>query len=122
MLLAVDAESERFASLELELSEKEMCGVRGAGELYCWGAAAFGQLGLAMLAAILIEPLQGEGGYLWPPEGFLAGLRALCDEHGILLIGAAENPEGSGSAPTFFAGSVDESGKCRSRWCSRKKM
>jgi 4-aminobutyrate aminotransferase len=38
------------------------------------------------VAAILIEPLQGEGGYLVPPEGFLAGLRALCDEHGILLI------------------------------------
>jgi 4-aminobutyrate aminotransferase len=38
------------------------------------------------VAAIMIEPLQGEGGYLWPPEGFLAGLRALCDEHGILLI------------------------------------
>jgi 4-aminobutyrate aminotransferase len=38
------------------------------------------------VAAIMVEPLQGEGGYLWPPEGFLAGLRALCDEHGILLI------------------------------------
>jgi 4-aminobutyrate aminotransferase len=38
------------------------------------------------VAAILVEPLQGEGGYLWPPDGFLAGLRALCDEHGILLI------------------------------------
>jgi len=38
------------------------------------------------VAAILVEPLQGEGGYLWPPAGFLAGLRALCDEHGILLI------------------------------------
>jgi 4-aminobutyrate aminotransferase len=38
------------------------------------------------VAAIMIEPLQGEGGYLWPPDGFLAGLRALCDEHGILLI------------------------------------
>jgi 4-aminobutyrate aminotransferase len=38
------------------------------------------------VAAILIEPLQGEGGYLVPPDGFLAGLRALCDEHGILLI------------------------------------
>jgi len=38
------------------------------------------------VAALLIEPLQGEGGYLWPPEGFLAGLRAICDEHGILLI------------------------------------
>jgi 4-aminobutyrate aminotransferase len=38
------------------------------------------------VAAIMVEPLQGEGGYLWPPDGFLAGLRALCDEHGILLI------------------------------------
>jgi len=38
------------------------------------------------VAAIMIEPLQGEGGYLVPPDGFLAGLRALCDEHGILLI------------------------------------
>jgi 4-aminobutyrate aminotransferase len=38
------------------------------------------------VAAIVIEPLQGEGGYLVPPEGFLAGLRRLCDEHGILLV------------------------------------
>jgi 4-aminobutyrate aminotransferase len=38
------------------------------------------------VAAMLVEPLQGEGGYLVPPAGFLAGLRAICDEHGILLI------------------------------------
>jgi 4-aminobutyrate aminotransferase len=38
------------------------------------------------VAAILIEPLQGEGGYLVPPPGFLRGLRDICDENGILLI------------------------------------
>lgn len=38
------------------------------------------------VAAILVEPVQGEGGYIVPPPGFLEGLRALCDQHGILLI------------------------------------
>jgi len=37
-------------------------------------------------AGILIEPVQGEGGVNVPPEGFLEGLRSLCDEHGLLLI------------------------------------
>jgi 4-aminobutyrate aminotransferase/(S)-3-amino-2-methylpropionate transaminase len=38
------------------------------------------------VAAIIIEPVQGEGGFYPVPEGFLARLRALCDTHGILLI------------------------------------
>jgi 4-aminobutyrate aminotransferase len=38
------------------------------------------------VAAILIEPIQGEGGYVVPPDGFLPGLRALCDRYDILLI------------------------------------
>ena len=38
------------------------------------------------IAAILIEPVQGEGGYTPAPAAFLRGLRAFCDEHGILFI------------------------------------
>ncbi len=38
------------------------------------------------VAAILLEPIQGEGGYVVPPEEFLRGLRGICDRHGILLI------------------------------------
>lgn len=38
------------------------------------------------VAAILVEPMQGEGGYIVPPDSFLPGLRKLCDEQGILLI------------------------------------
>ena len=37
-------------------------------------------------AAILVEPIQGEGGVNVPPEGFLQGLRGLCDRHDALLI------------------------------------
>src|SRR5207342_899227 len=54
------------------------------------------------VAAILIEPIQGEGGYLVPPDGFLAGLRALCDQHGILLI-FDEVQSGVGRTGKMFA-------------------
>jgi predicted acetylornithine/succinylornithine family transaminase len=54
--------------------------------------APFGDLGAAQTmvgpqtAAILVEPIQGEGGINVAPEGFLQGLRELCDEHGALLV------------------------------------
>jgi len=54
------------------------------------------------VAAILIEPIQGEGGYLLPPDGFLQGLRALCDRHGILLI-FDEVQSGVGRTGKMFA-------------------
>jgi acetylornithine/N-succinyldiaminopimelate aminotransferase len=36
--------------------------------------------------AILVEPIQGEGGIRMPPQGFLGGLREVCDKHGLLLM------------------------------------
>jgi acetylornithine/N-succinyldiaminopimelate aminotransferase len=54
--------------------------------------ASFGDLEAAkalvgpQTAAVLVEPIQGEGGINEPPEGFLEGLRGLCDEQGALLI------------------------------------
>jgi 4-aminobutyrate aminotransferase len=38
------------------------------------------------IAAIIVEPIQGEGGYVVPEDGFMQGLRRICDENGILLI------------------------------------
>lgn len=53
-------------------------------------------------AAILIEPVLGEGGYVVPPASFLKGLRERCDQHGILLI-ADEVQTGFGRTGRWFA-------------------
>jgi 4-aminobutyrate aminotransferase/(S)-3-amino-2-methylpropionate transaminase len=44
------------------------------------------QVAAEQVAAIIVEPVQGEGGFLPAPPEFLEGLRAICDEHGICLI------------------------------------
>ena len=54
------------------------------------------------VAAIIVEPIQGEGGYLVPEDGFLPGLRELCDRHGILLI-ADEIQSGVGRTGAMWA-------------------
>ncbi len=53
------------------------------------------------VAAILIEPIQGEGGYVVPAPGFFPMLRDLCDERGILLI-ADEIQTGAGRTGTMW--------------------
>jgi 4-aminobutyrate aminotransferase len=53
-------------------------------------------------AAILVEPVQGEGGYIVPPAGFLPALREICDHYGILLI-ADEIQSGFGRTGEWFA-------------------
>ncbi len=54
------------------------------------------------VAAFVIEPVQGEGGFTVAPPEFLRALRALCDEHGILLI-ADEVQSGFARTGRFFA-------------------
>jgi 4-aminobutyrate aminotransferase/(S)-3-amino-2-methylpropionate transaminase len=44
------------------------------------------QVGEQNVAAVIIEPIQGEGGFIVPPPGFLPGLAEFCREHGIVLI------------------------------------
>ncbi len=54
------------------------------------------------IAAIVVEPVQGEGGYRIPPDGWLTYLRELCTEHGILLV-ADEVQSGMGRTGRMWA-------------------
>jgi 4-aminobutyrate aminotransferase len=54
------------------------------------------------VAAVIVEPIQGEGGYIVPEDGFLQGLRELCTKHGILLV-ADEIQSGAGRTGKMWA-------------------
>jgi 4-aminobutyrate aminotransferase len=60
------------------------------------------QVAPSEVAAIFVEPVQGEGGYIVPPAGWLTRLRALCDSHGILLV-ADEVQSGMGRTGKMWA-------------------
>jgi len=54
------------------------------------------------VAAVFVEPVLGEGGYVMPPPGWLEGIRELCDRHGILMV-ADEVQSGIGRTGRMFA-------------------
>jgi len=59
-------------------------------------------IGEENIAAVIVEPIQGEGGFIVPAPGFLKGLAEFCAEHGILFI-ADEIQSGMGRAGRWFA-------------------
>ena len=82
---------------------REESGGDGSAELDVLRDGIFGRLIAPRdVAAIVIEPIQGEGGYFPAPASFLRGLRQICDEHGILLI-ADEIQSGMGRTGRWWA-------------------
>ncbi len=65
------------------------------------------QVGEQNVAAVVLEPIQGEGGFIVPPPGFLAGLAQWCREHGILFV-ADEVQSGFCRTGDWFASDHEE--------------
>jgi 4-aminobutyrate aminotransferase len=84
-------------------SWREGSGGDGSAELEVLRRGILGRLiAPEDVAAIVIEPIQGEGGYFPAPATFLVALRELCDEHGILLV-ADEVQSGMGRTGRWWA-------------------
>jgi 4-aminobutyrate aminotransferase / (S)-3-amino-2-methylpropionate transaminase / 5-aminovalerate transaminase len=60
------------------------------------------QVAAESVAAIVIEPVQGEGGFVVAPRDFMAGIRRICDEHGIVMV-VDEVQTGFGRTGKMFA-------------------
>jgi len=80
----------------------EYLGISGADSLAALEQLFKSDIEPDCVAAIIIEPVQGEGGFYPAPEGFLADLRDVCDRHGILLI-VDEIQTGFGRTGRMFA-------------------
>jgi len=77
-------------------------GVRVEDTLRALTSLFYGDVEPSRVAAIILEPVQGEGGFYVAPPALLQGLRKLCDQHGILLI-ADEIQSGFGRTGRMFA-------------------
>jgi 4-aminobutyrate aminotransferase len=80
----------------------EFRGVTTAEALDALDRAFTMQVAPESVAAIVVEPVQGEGGFIVAPPEFLAGLRRVCDRHGIVLV-ADEVQTGFARTGRFFA-------------------
>ena len=80
----------------------ELHGVSAQDSLDAIGHIFKSEIDPARVAAIILEPVQGEGGFYAAPAEFMRGLRKICDEHGILLI-ADEVQTGFGRTGLLFA-------------------
>jgi 4-aminobutyrate aminotransferase/(S)-3-amino-2-methylpropionate transaminase len=80
----------------------EYRGITGRDALEALERSLSTQVAAETVAAIVVEPVQGEGGFIPAPPGFLEGLRAICDREGILLV-ADEVQTGFGRTGRMFA-------------------
>ena len=80
----------------------EYRGVSGADALAALERAFTTQVARETVAAIVLEPVQGEGGFIVPPREFVQGVREICDREGIVLV-ADEVQTGFGRTGRMFA-------------------
>ena len=80
----------------------EYRGITASDALAALERAFSTQVAAETVAAIVVEPVQGEGGFIPAPAGFLEGLRAICDREGILLV-VDEVQTGFGRTGKLFA-------------------
>ena len=77
-------------------------GVTAADALAALERALLSQVAAETVAAIVVEPIQGEGGFIVAPVEFMQGVRALCDRHGIVMV-VDEVQTGYGRTGRMFA-------------------
>jgi 4-aminobutyrate aminotransferase/(S)-3-amino-2-methylpropionate transaminase len=80
----------------------EYRGITTADALAALERAFVTQVAAENVAAIVLEPVQGEAGFIVAPQDFVAGVRAICDEHGIVFV-ADEVQTGFGRTGRMFA-------------------